>query len=143
MSVARKGIFHLRSTFDRDVAEDGWLLKRDLVARQGNFSLVLVDFFRHSERSVSESELELRVADCQNLGGYRHLEAIIRKPEELCDLKGFYLFSFATVVTSRSGRRFVPYAAWDEGEEKWKIHFYSLAVGFCRKFLLIGYVDAI
>ena len=143
MSVARKGIFHLRSTFDRDVAEDGWLLKRDLVAEHGNFSLVLVDFFRHSERSVSESELALRVAGYENLGGYRHLEAIIRKPEELCDLKGFYLFSFATVVTSRSGRRFVPYAAWDEGEQKWKIDFYSLSVGFCRKFLLIGYVDAI
>lgn len=143
MSDVQDGIFHLRSMFDQEPGEFGYRLKQDLVSEEGDFLLTFVDFLEATETTVGATELAERLADCQNLGGWRHLEALLREPAKIAHLQDCYLVAPATTVVSPGGRKFIPYVYWDDGEKvkAWRRGFYSVLVGLCRKFRLIGYIE--
>ena len=147
MAASIGGTFHLRRTFDNHVAILEGRLTQDLIAKDGKFTVQLVEFLHGEEKSCSGHEILDRMKDCNDIGGYRELEAIIRDQDCICaqarDLVFvapktiLQLMSVDPATSQTSYSTYFPGIYW-AGDE-WQIQFYAVAIpNFDAGYRIVG-----
>jgi hypothetical protein len=126
--------FTLVPAFDRDMLKEGWRsLEKDHPDKDGEFTFELVDIFK-GENVISGPGFEKRANVEEDIGGQRHLEAILREADKIPEeYRKFCLVATETVWVDSDGRRCVACLYWVGAS--WCLRFFWLDFDFdsyCR-----------
>ena len=121
-----KHIFSCIDPFDKDLSQEGWQLKKDVLCQKPPYNFIpnLVNFLHINEDCVNSQELEAIASHHHDLAGQRDLEAMLREQASIpARWKKYYLLGPKT-IWKKHGQHQIPCLIFDD--DHWKLHFFLL-----------------